>query len=203
MTYVITTYVDSRNPFLNTAEMLHVRKNQNKAVRTHIHKEDIPISNFMFIRFVQFYIESHYQLFETNNAYRSYISSNCNVFETKQTLKEFKKVTTGRNYFETNSFIEDSILKQIDMTYHEKIWVMCSFFEHFFFPLKRHFCESELYDFTVLISLTVFLIIEFILPFERRRFQSENFWFEIHKANKCKKNEFFLMPRIKSHVAKL
>ena len=184
MTYVLTTYVDSRNPFLNTAEILHVRKKQNKAVHSHIHKGDIPISDFMFNRFVQFYIESQYQLFETKIACKSYNSSKCHAFETKKTPKELKKVKIRRNYFGTNSFIEDSILKQKDITYHEKIWVMCSFFEHFFFPLKRHFSVSELYDFIVLISLTAFFVIEFILFFKRRRF-------EIHKANKYKKSEFF------------
>ena len=189
MTYVFTTSITCINPFLNPSKILHMRKNQNKAVQTHSDNGDMNIPVFKFNKFASIYIESQYLLFVTNGACRSYNSSTCHAFNIKQTFAELKKVKIGGNYFGTSSPIEDNTYKQKCIIYHEKIWMMCSFFEHFFFSLTRHFSESCFYNFNDLITLTAFFVIEFILFFKRRKFQSESFWFDDHNANECKRNE--------------
>ena len=193
MTYVLTTSATCWKPFLSTGKILHVQKKQNKAVRTQIHNVDINVSHFKFKRFVSFYIESQYLLLGTNIDCRSYNTSKYHVFDRKQTLKELKKVLAKKSYFRTSLSIGENNIKQKDIKYHEKNWFMRSFFEHFSFPLKRHFYDGHFYNFTGLIFLTSLLIVDFVLFFKRRKFQSENFCFYDHNTNEFKKNEFFYL----------
>ena len=177
MTYVFTTSVTCWNPFWKDNEILYECVKQNKAVQTHTHNGGIPISDFNFNIFGTNYIESQYQLFVTIDACRSYNSSTYHVFDIKQTLRELKKVMIGGNYLEISSFIEGSPHKQKDITYHEKTWVICSFFGHFF-SLMCRFSESYFYNFTGLFSLTAFLIVKFISFFKRRKIQSVKLLFD-------------------------